>query len=109
MTIDNNRLLLQLEQTRRKINRGIINPEIKTLSVEDIKPIIEMVADARAEYVAELFSLAAVHDGKTPDQVGRLRELRETFEELVAAANALETMIKRGYVDVHGDSASERS
>jgi len=102
VTIDNNRLLLELEQTRRKINRGVINPEIKTLSHKEIEPIITMVADARADYVAELFKLAAKHDGKKPDETTRLRELRQNFEELVAASNALETMIKRGYVDVQG-------
>jgi len=102
LTNDNNRLLLQLEQTRREINRGVINPEIKTLALDDLKPIIQMVAEARADYVGELFALAAKSGGKAPDDTNRLRELRETFEELVAAANAMETMIKRGYVDVHG-------
>ena len=34
------------------------------------------------------------------DQVRQLRTIRETFDELVAAANALETVIQRGYLDV---------
>jgi len=101
--MDHNRLLLQLEQTRREINRGRINPEIKKLSLNDIKPIVEMVAEARAAYVAELFRLATETGGKqVPEDIGVLKGLREKFEELVHAANALETMIKRGYVDVEG-------
>lgn len=105
--INHNRLLLELEQTRRQVNRSVINPEIKTLGLNDLKPIIAMVADARAAYVTELFDLAHKHKGEAPDDIGRLHELRESFEELVAAANALETMIKRGYVDVHGTLGSE--
>ena len=107
--MEHNRLLLQLEQTRKDINRTTINPEIKTLALSDIKPIVELVAKARAEYVAELFSLAAASKGEAvTGNVSRLRELRENFEELVAAANALETMIKRGYVDVAGSLAADR-
>ncbi len=99
--MDNNRLLLQLEQTRKEINRRIINPEIQTLKLADLQPIVEMVAHARAEYVAELFKLAAATGGKqSPDDISRLQELGDKFDELVKAANALETMIKRGYVDV---------
>jgi hypothetical protein len=102
--MDNKRLLLQLEQVRRQINRDIINPEIKTLEVKDLQPIVEMVACARAAYVGELFSVAAAAGcGRPPEDIGRLRQLRETFEELVAAMNALETMIERGYVDVQGN------
>lgn len=101
--MDNNRLLLQLEQTRKEINRSVINPEIQTLSQSDVQPIIEMVAHARAAYVAELFSLARATEGKqAPEDITRLQELGKKFDELVKAANALETMIKRGYVDVEG-------
>jgi len=101
--MDHRRLLLQLEQTRKEINREVINPEIKELSLSDIEPIVEMVARARAEYVGELFALAAASKGKqVPENISRLRELRENFDELVNAANALETMIERGYVDVAG-------
>ena len=102
MTIDNNRLLLELEQTRRQINRATLNPEIKKLSLKDIEPIITMVAAARADYVGELFALAAKHKGKAPDDISRLVELHEKFKELVDAANALEVMVRRGYVDVEG-------
>lgn len=104
--MDNKRLLLQLEQVRREINRAIINPEIKTLDVQELRPIVEMVARARAAYVTELFRVtAATPRGESPPDITRLRELRETFDELVAAVNALETMIERGYLDVHGSLA----
>ncbi len=100
---DSRRLLLELEQTRKQVNRAIINPEIKTLSVEHLEPIVTIVARARAAYVSELFSLARKQsEPPARDTVQHLKELREVFDELVAAANALETMIERGYVDVDG-------
>ncbi|MEE4185111.1 MAG: hypothetical protein V2J12_05035 [Gammaproteobacteria bacterium] len=101
--MDSNRLLMQLEQTRKEINREIINPEIKTLSLKDLEPVVRMVAYARAAYVEELFRLAAETGGnQAPDDIEILHALREKYEELVTAANAMETMIKRGYVDVAG-------
>lgn len=99
----NRRLLLEFEYTLREINRAVINPEIKSLELADLRPIVEMVARARAAYVGELFALAAQTEGKAaPEDVSRLRERRAVFDELVAASGALEAMIDRGYVDVKG-------
>ncbi len=102
MPMDSNRLLLKLEQARRQINRDTINPEINELTLDELQPIVKMVAKTRAAYVKELFDLAAICKG-TPDKtrIDKLRTLREAFEETVAAANAMEMMIKRGYLDVH--------
>ena len=102
MTNDSgNRLLLELEQARREINRKTINPEIHELALTDLEPILKMVAEARAAYVKKLFELAATGQGSpTVAQIKSLGNLRTAFEEMVAAANALETMIKRGYLDV---------
>ena len=36
----------------------------------------------------------------TAEQVKELRDLRETYEEILAGARALETAIARGYLDV---------
>jgi len=102
MPISNNRLLLELEKHRREINREIINPQFPELAVADLKPMLTMVAHARAAYVRELLDIANVSPDGVPsqDQINQLRCHRETYEELVAAANALETVIQRDYLDV---------
>jgi len=102
MPINNNRLLLELEKHRREINREIINPQFPKLALEDLKPLLTMVAHARAAYVRELLDIASVSNEQlpSPDQVRQLKHCRETFEELVAAANALETLVSRDYLDV---------
>ncbi|TCK05919.1 hypothetical protein [Marinobacterium mangrovicola] len=110
MPVSNNRLLLELEKYRREINREIINPQFPELSLNDLKPLLTMVAHARAAYVRELLDIANVSSTgvPSPDQIKQLKTCRETFDELVTATNALETVIQRDYLDVkssspHGD------
>jgi len=109
MSQDNNRLLLELEKQRRDINRDLINPKIPELSLEGLKPVLAMIAQARAAYIKELLDMARVTGGQapSPDQVRQLRACRETFDELVAAMNALETVIQREYLDVKGRNNPE--
>lgn len=102
MPINNNRLLLELEKHRREINRAIINPQFPKLALEDLEPLLRMMAHARADYVRELLEIAQDTNGQLPTQaqVERLKGRRETFDELVAAINSLETLIQREYLDV---------
>ncbi|MES9843328.1 MAG: hypothetical protein ABW162_05955 [Candidatus Sedimenticola sp. PURPLELP] len=104
---DNNRLLLEIDKTIRELNRDIINPQIPQLMLDDLAPVMAMVARSRATYLKELFDLAnVVGEGQpSPDQVRQLRQLREAYEELVAGAQSLETAIQRGYLDVQGGEA----
>ncbi|MET4162012.1 hypothetical protein ABIE61_001861 [Marinobacterium sp. MBR-111] len=102
MSQDNNRLLLELEKQRRDINREIINPKIPELSLDSLKPVLSMVAHARAAYISELIDIANISGGNAPssDQIKQLKACREHFDELVAAMNALEAVIQRDYLDV---------
>ncbi len=101
MNRDNNRLMLQLEQLRRSVNREVINPEFLSLTLDQLTPIVTMVAEARAAYIKAVFDLSAECEGvPCAEQIDGLRVQRLAFTELVDAANALETAIARGYVDV---------
>lgn len=99
-----NRLLLQIHGAIKALNRSIINPRIKELQFDDLAPVIEMVARARADYLEEMFNLANSLEGQRPstEQLKRLRHLRVTFEELASGSKALEAAIERGYLDVEG-------
>lgn len=103
--LDVNRLLLKFEKSVREINREEINPTIPELNLEDLSPVVSMVAKARARYLKELFDLANVSEGETPtlEQIKRLEKLRFIYEELVEGAKALEIAIERGYLDVMHD------
>ena len=101
--LETNRMLLELEKVRRDINRSIMNPEIKKLSIEDVKPAVTLAAKARLSYIHELLDIARLSpEMPSYEQVQKLARERETYEELRAAVNALETAIDRGYLDVLG-------
>ncbi len=96
-----NRLLMELEHSMRTINREVINPEFQSLTLEDLRPVLCLVAGARARYLKELFDLGATApDGRpTASQLETLAQLRREYDELASAAKALETAIQRGYLD----------
>jgi hypothetical protein len=108
MNQDINRLLMELERNMRSINRELINPKIKELTVDDMRPVLCLVAHARARYLKALFDLGAgVQDGMPTDaQFDELRKLRIEYDELLNGAKALETAIQRGYIDV-SDNANQ--
>lgn len=97
-----NRLRLELETSIRLINNEIINPEIDEINVEKIKPVVEMVARARAEYLKFLFEITDQCKGEIPSTslIKNLSVHRKIYEELVQASQALDTAIERGYLDV---------
>lgn len=89
----------------RNCNQVVINPEIPELSVTQLGPVIHMVARSRADYLKELFTMAAEVDGESPteEQIGKLKSLRVVYEELLHGAKELETAIERGYLDIAED------
>ena len=102
-SIDNNRLLLEIDRSLRNLNREIINPEIPELTLDGLTPVLSMVARSRSKYLKEVLNLAEVvgEGNPSPEQVNKLSRLRFAYEELVAASKALEIAIERGYLDVH--------
>ena len=102
MSIESNRLLLLWEKTLRDINRDVINPEFVELKIDDLKPVIEIVAKARAGFLKELFDIAGESAETLPseERIRQLKQHRERYEELSAASRALEVAIERGYLDV---------
>lgn len=96
----NARQLLMLEQLRRTINLETISSEIPMPSMDDITPILKMVAEVRTAYLKGLFDVANECEGiPTIEQIQKLQELRRSYSELVDATNALETALERGYIN----------
>lgn len=106
MSKDINRLLLQLEQAIKRLNQETINPVLPELTLAGLAPVMSMVAKSRAIYLKELFDLASSCDECVPSapQIDNLRALRQAYEEMVSGAQALETAIQRGYLDVKPDA-----
>jgi hypothetical protein len=104
MNKNSNRLLMELERVMRSINHEVINPQINELSIDDLRPVLGMVAHARARYLKALFALGAneagIEERPSQAQFEDLRALRAEYDELINGARALETAIQRGYLDV---------
>lgn len=102
MNQDINRLLMEVEHNVRRINREVINPEIVEIGINGLLPVLSLVAQARARYLKALFDLGATvtADRPTEAQFQELAQLRTEFDELLQGAQALETAIQRGYIDV---------
>jgi hypothetical protein len=104
MNAEKNRLLLRFEQLLRETNREIINPEINVLSIEDLKPVVEMVARARAAYLKTLYELSLTHkkDQSLPTsaEMETLQGLRTRFLDLADGAKSIEVAIQREYLDI---------
>jgi len=102
MSSENNRLLLLLEKSLRDTNRRILSKEIEALNIDDLKPVLELVARCRADYLKNLFAIAAefTSDLPLPDRIATLRESRLRYEEVLSASQALEVTIDRDYLDV---------
>lgn len=109
MTQDTNRtksrFMMAMEHVLREINHEVISPSVPRLSVEEIVPLMISVARLRADYLQYAFKMAG--DGKTghptEEEVAKLRQLREAFSEMMAAARELEHCIDRGYIDLADD------
>lgn len=104
---DINRLLLHYQQLFRTANKEFINPEIEELNINDLKPMVELVAKSRATYLKYSYELGKQYfnseDYPTADELKKLRTLRLRFSELADSAQAFETCIKRGYLDLRLD------
>ncbi|MGK0441759.1 MAG: hypothetical protein ACJA0N_001560 [Pseudohongiellaceae bacterium] len=103
MARENNRLLLLIEKTLRDTNRDTINPMFDDLKIDDLAPVLGLVARARAEYLKQLFDIAQQHPDALPntEDIDKLKATRIRYEELVTASQALETAIERNYLDVN--------
>lgn len=102
---ERNRLRLQLDKTIRELNRSIINPGIQELKLDDLKPILKLVAHARSAYLNEIMDISKISGDELPSpaQVSQLAKHREVYEELLAASRAMDAAIERGYLDVISD------
>lgn len=93
---------MELDKQRRDINREMINPTLAAVDIDTFLPVVSVCARARAAYIKCLMEIATNDSDEvcTYDQIEQLKQHRIAYDELVSAANALETLIKRDYVDV---------
>jgi len=98
------RILMQFKQLVKKINRARINPTIEELAIDDLNPLVDLVARSRANYLSELYSLSKKYENSdelpSAEEFKKLRTYRKRFIELSDGAKSFEISIERGYLDL---------
>lgn len=101
---DISRLIIQYQQLFKNANKEFINPEIEELNVNDLKPMVELVAKCRASYLKYSYELGKQYYNSdklpTAEELNKLKTLRLRFSELSESAQAFEVCIQRGYLDL---------
>lgn len=104
MDADAKRLLMRFEQLLRSVNREVINPEIDELSIEHLRPMVQLVARSRARYLKFLLALSKKYDESegfpSEDEMKKLETLRSRYLDLADGAKSIEVCIERGYLDI---------
>ena len=99
-----NRLMIRYEQLYRASNKEFINPEIEALSIDELKPIANMVSKSRADYLKYVHELGKKYGENqglpTAEELKKLKILRLRFTELSEGSKAFEISIQRGYLDL---------
>jgi hypothetical protein len=91
------RFLEQIEVAIFAANREIIHRAIPGLDRDSFVRFAVVVAEARAAYVKLGLELSKKGHAPPAEELARLREARETYEELLHAFEATHRIIKRGY------------
>jgi hypothetical protein len=89
-----------LQQMMRDTNQAVIDPMLPDLTLAALADLVEAGARVRGAYLKTYFELAGKTGDHlpTPEDVKTLRGMRELYEEMSAAYQALETAIGRGYL-----------
>jgi hypothetical protein len=95
------RLLDRVELAVREANRAVLHEKVPELSEAAFMRLAVAVARLRGDYLAA--ALALGHDGRghaTDAEIARLAHARAAYDQGVAAFEALERAISRGYIDI---------
>lgn len=94
------RLLDRLEVAVREANRTVLRDRVPELNEAALMRLAITVAQLRGAYLAEALRLTDQSGQARQDGIDRLAEARRAFDEAVAAFEALERAISRGYIDI---------
>jgi hypothetical protein len=95
------RLLDRVEVAVREANRAVLHDTIPELSEAAFMRLAVTVARLRGAWLAAAMTLGRDGQGHAgAAEIERLAQARRAYEEALAAFDALERAISRGYVDI---------
>jgi hypothetical protein len=90
--------LEQIDYAAFAANRETVSKALGRTDLSRFEHLAVSAAQARANWIAAAIAMTETGHAPNPEQVAHLAVLRQTFEELTEAYNALRRMVERGYL-----------
>lgn len=91
-------ILEQVDYTAYAANRAVLGQTLGKTSLARFQHLAVAVATARGRWVRESVTLASAGQPLSPEQVAHLAGLRQAYEELSQAYEAMRRLVERGYI-----------
>lgn len=91
-------ILEQIDYTAFASNKALIVQALGRVDATHFQHMAVAAAHARAQWVAAAVTMTETSHTPSPDQIQKLAQLRQAYEELAEAYEALRRMVERGYV-----------
>lgn len=93
----------RIDYTAFAANREMVALTIGQADMDKFQRLALAAANARATWVAEAVRLSQSTHAPSPDQINRLAQMRQAFEELSEVYEAMRRMVDRGYLPFAGE------
>jgi hypothetical protein len=90
--------LEQIDFAAFAANREVLSKTFGSTDLATFQRLAVSAAQARAQWVGAAVAATKGDHAPNPEQVARLTALRQSYEELTAAYEALRRMVERGYL-----------
>jgi hypothetical protein len=90
--------LEQIDFAAFAANREVLSKAFGQTDLATFQRLAVSAAQARAQWVSAAVAITKADHAPNPEQVARLTMLRQSFEELTEAYEALRRMVERGYL-----------
>jgi hypothetical protein len=90
--------LEQIDFAAFAANREVLSKTFGSTDLATFQRLAVSAAQARAQWVGAAVAVTKGDHAPNPEQVARLTALRQSYEELTAAYEALRRMVERGYL-----------
>lgn len=93
----------RIDYTAFAANREMVAHLVGQADMDKFQRLALAAAHARASWVAEAVKLSGSTHAPSPDQIARLAQLRQAFDELSEVYEAMRRMVDRGYLPFAGE------
>ena len=90
--------LEQIDYAAYAANQTVVSQALQAADLEKFQRLAVAAAHARAKWVARAVTLSEGTQALSPAHVAELGTLRQAYEELTEAYEALRRMVERGYL-----------